>query len=759
MLVLAGAIPVVAGTGPRAGADPGPAACPWVGSSAPVATRVSELMAKMTEAQMLSMLGGLDSNTDPSSSGPVYAGETPAIPSLCIPALHLEDGPAGVGDGLTGVTQLPAPVALAASWDPALANAYGEVVGAEQRAKGTNVELGPTVNVVRDPRWGRAFETFGEDPYLSGQIGAAEIEGVQSQGVIAMVKHLAVYNEESLRDAPPDNAVVSDRAMQEIYLPAFQAAVTQGHAGAVMCAYNLVNGIPACQSPYLLSQVLDGQFGFGGFVTSDWFATKSSAPSVAAGLDMQMPTNCYYGQALTQDLADGAVTQSQVADMVGRVLRVMFAVGLFDQPQTGDPAAPATTPAHAALARQAAEEGAVLLQNTGHLLPLGGRALHSVAVISSDGGGGAVTAGGGSAAVTAAAVVSPFDAIARRAGSAVHVSYDDGTNLQSAAAAARAAQVAVVFAGLPESESQDLATIGLPPGDDQLIETVAAANPHTVVVLNTGSAVAMPWVHRVAGVVEAWYPGQEDGNAIAAVLFGDVDPSGKLPVTVPVDLSQVPAHTPQQWPGLGTVQYSEGVFVGYRYYDASGETPLFPFGYGLSYTTFGFSHPQISSANGKLEVTASVTNTGARAGADVVQLYVHDSSLAQEPPEQLKRFQRVVLQPGQTGKVTFTLDARDFAFWDSATQQWTVAPGSYQVRLGDSSRHLPEVFGFKLLRGTTVGAPVPDAPPALSPVVSAMSAVADAQCVKDTVAPLVNAGLTVGGDLWSLTGQPLSTLP
>ena len=761
-LVLAGGLSLFASAVPAgagSGSGSGSGGCPWVGSTAPAATRVAQLLARMTVAQKLSMLHGRTSNTDTTSSGPVYAGDTAAIPSLCIPALHLEDGPAGVGDGMAGVTQLPAPVALAASWDPALADRYGQVVGAEQLGKGANVELGPTVNIVRDPRWGRAFETFGEDPFLSGQMAAAEIRGVQSQGVIAMVKHLAVYNEETLRDTPVDNAVVSERAMQELYLPAFRAAVQQGQAGAVMCSYNEVDGVPACQSPYLMSQVLDGQFGFGGFVASDWFATKSSAPSAAAGLDMQMPDSCYYGSALGQEVKNGAVPLAELDGMTARVLGEMFRLGLFDRAPTGTPASVVTTPDHVALAQRTAEEGTVLLKDAGQVLPLDPARLRSLAVIGADGGSGATTGGGGSAAVKAPRVVTPLQGIVRRAGPHVHVAYDDGTDAVRAASVARAADVALVFVDVPESEGQDLADIELPPGDDEVIAAVAAANPHTVVVLDTGSAVAMPWVRQVAGVVEAWYPGQTDGDAVAAVLFGDVDPAGKLPVTFPASLAQVPARTPLQWPGVGDELYAEGVFVGYRYDDAVGETPLFPFGYGLSYTTFRLGDARLTAGpagSGRIQVQADLTNTGRRAGADVVQLYVHQPAATGEPPDQLQGFDRVPLQPGQSATVSFALDAGQLAHWDTAAHRWWVAPGTYQLRVGDSSRHLPLVATLTVPAGFSVGGATPPAPPAPSSSAALVSAAADATCVKGAVGPAVNGGATVLGDAASLTGQPTS---
>ncbi|HZU61732.1 MAG TPA: glycoside hydrolase family 3 protein, partial [Solirubrobacteraceae bacterium] len=447
--------------------------CPWMRSSRPVAARVGEVMARMNTRQKLDLVHGTLTGLL-TVTGPVYAGDTTAIPSLCLPALHLQDGPAGVGDGFTGVTQLPAPVALAATWDPRLAYRYGEVVGSEQRGKGANVDLGPTVNIVRDPRWGRAFEAYGEDPYLTSSVAVPYIRGVQAQGVMAQVKHLAAYAEETGRDGPTSDAIVSTRALEEIYLPPFQAAVQRAHVASVMCAYNQVNHQPACQNGFLLRQVLEGQFGFRGFVTSDWFATQSVAPSADAGLDMQMPDGCFFSKGLSQAMAQGAVPRRTLDAMVKRILTEMFRFHLVGARRPGRPSDAVSTPAHATVALRVAQDSPVLLRNARGILPLRIRSLRSIAVIGADAGSGAYTAGGGSASVVAGHVVTPYQGIRDRAGRRLKVTYNDGSNPSSAATAARSASVAIVFADLPEAESQDLPDIDLPPADNALISAVAA---------------------------------------------------------------------------------------------------------------------------------------------------------------------------------------------------------------------------------------------------------------------------------------------
>jgi beta-glucosidase len=808
--------------------------CPWVHSTAPIAERVAQVVAALTLDEKIQLVHG--------TAGSAYVGYVPAIPRRCIPALKMQDGPGGVADGMSGVTQLPAPVAVAASWDTSIARAYGAVIADEEWGKGANVNLGPTVNIVRDPRFGRAFETYGEDPFLTGRIAVAEIQGVQGQGVLAQVKHWVAYNQETFRNTTADDVVVGRRALHEIYMPQFEAAVTQGGASSVMCSYNTIDGRWACEKGYTQDTVLKGSWRFAGFITSDWGATHSTAAAATNGLDMQMPDTTYFAAALKAAVLAGQVPMARLDDMVGRILTEEFRFHLFGREQTGAPSAVVTNDRHAAVARTVAEQGAVLLRNAGGILPLNVGTVRSIAVIGPDGGPDAMTAGGGSAAVMAPYVITPFRGIADRAGSGVEVRYtegtlppdgplpavppqyfgpssgggqgltvqfynnmtlsgapvlarvdsnvsadwhdrspgagvnanrwsakwtgtitapvtgeytfsltsDDGSRLfvngtltidnwrnqapttetgkvtltagqpvqievdfyqdgggdsinlgwrvpsqaslmDQAVALARTSDVAVVFAGSFESEGADLTSIDLPGEQNQLISAVAAANPNTIVVLNTGSAVTMPWLDAVKAVVEAWYPGQEDGHAIAAVLFGDVDPSGKLPVTFPRSLADVPAATAAQWPGVnGQVQYSEGLGVGYRWYGAKGITPLFPFGFGLSYTTFRFGNLRIAHGRGRsVRVSADITNTGRRPGADVVQLYVGAPPSTGEPPWQLKAFEKVQVASGHTRRLTFELPAAAFAQWDTTANGWAVGTGTYRIGVGDSSADLP----------------------------------------------------------------------
>jgi beta-glucosidase len=822
------------------------AACPWVGSKAPIDARVAQVLAQMTLDEKITMVHGAASSA--------YTGYIPGDARLCIPALKMQDGPVGVR--MSDTTQLPSAADLAASFDPALANSYGSVIGAEDKTKGVDVDLGPTVNIVRDPRWGRAFESYSEDPYLTGQIGAGDINGIQSQGVMAQVKHWAVYNQETNRNTGSDNAIVDDRTVREIYTAAFGTIVDESQPSSAMCSYSTINGTYACENAYL-NKILKVDFGFDGFITSDWGATHSTVASANAGMDMQMPDGSYFGAALKQAVQTGEVPQSRLDDMVTRIMREEFRFGLFDHPSLDTPNAVAATPAHLAVAKKAAEDGTVLLKNDGNLLPLDAAKLHSIAVIGDGAGPNTMSAGGGSATVTGTGTVTPYDGIKARAGSGTTVTYaqgnlgengllptidssylttpsgaghglqgdyyanttlsgppaatrtdpqvaftwngspapgvpgtnfsakwtgtltppvtgtytfgltsDDGSRLlingqqvinnwrdqapntetaqvaltagqpvqievdyyqagggamvnlgwtvpgtdliSQAVALAAKSDVAVVYANNFESEGSDLANIDLPSAQNDLIEAVAAVNSKTIVVLNTGSAVTMPWLDKVKSVFEAWYPGQQAGNAIAALLFGDVNPSGKLPVTFPKSLDQVPAATTAQWPGVnGKVQYSEGLLVGYRWYDAKNLTPLFPFGYGLSYTTFSFSRLHLSapkmSGHGRVEATVDVTNTGSRAGAEVAQLYLSDPASTGEPVNQLKGFQKVFLQPGQTKRVHFDISAQDASFWDTHAQGWTLGAGTYTVHVGDSSRSLPLSATFLVVRPLTAG--------------------------------------------------------
>ncbi|MFI0720364.1 glycoside hydrolase family 3 C-terminal domain-containing protein [Streptomyces sp. NPDC021224] len=666
------------------GGDGGNGVCPWVGSTAPVADRVAQVLSHMTQTQKLTMLHG-------NGQAYPYIGNTDPIASLCIPAMGYHDGPSGVGDGFGGVTQLPSAVSSAATWDTALQKSYGTVAGNEFAGKGVDVALGPTMNIVRDPRWGRAFETYSEDPYLSAQMATASIQGMQSQGVMAQAKHVAVYNQETNRNGPADNAIVDQRTLHEIYLPAFQAAVSKGASASVMCAYSTVNGVYACQNADLLKKGLYQEAGFNGFVTSDWGGAHSTVDAANNGMTVEMPGGYFYADFLAQAVAAGQVSQATLDTMVTRVLTQMFAFGIFEKHKTGNRDSVVTSAAHQTTARQVAEQGSVLLKNDGNVLPLAGANATSIAVIGPDGGAGVRSVGGGSATSTSSGTVAPIDAIKKRAGTGASVTYNDGTDVNAAVTAARAAKVAVVCVGYGENEGTDQANIDLPNNQNALVQQVAAANPNTIVVLNTGSAVTMPWLGQVKGVVEEWYAGQEVGNSLAALLFGDVNPSGKLPVTFPASLNDVPAHTAAQWPGQGNVQYSEGLKVGYRWYDAQNIAPLFPFGFGLSYTSFSFSGLQVGAldGSGNATVSATVTNTGSRAGAEIAQLYVGDPASTGEPAKQLKGFSRVDLQPGASAKVTFTVSAHDLAYWNTSSSSWTTAAGAYQIMVGDSSRNLP----------------------------------------------------------------------
>jgi beta-glucosidase len=643
--------------------------------------RAASLVARMTIDEKITELHGIQDAE--------HRRFVPGIDRLGVPPLVITNGPAGVGPGddpqQPPATALPAPIALAATWDRAAAGGYGAIQGIETRDEAESLIEAPDVNIARVPENGRTFEGYGEDPYLAGQMAVADIQGIQRQGVIAEVKHYLANNQESARFSI--NEVIDDRTMHEIYLPQFQAAVQQGHAGAVMCAYPRVNGTFNCEDSSTLAGLLRGQWGFGGFVQSDFGAAHSTAASTQAGMDLEMPTGIYYGDAMKQAVSTGQVPMSTVDRLLVRRLATMIRFGDFGRRLARSP-----IPARAdgAVSRRLAEEAMVLLRNQAGQLPLDALRLHSIALIG-PGAGAAMTGGGGSSHVDPLYSVTPVEGMRHRLGRNASVTYTSGSDLTVAAAAARAADVAVVMVGDSETEGRDRSTLALSGTQDQLVEAVADANPHTVVVVKSGAPVLMPWSDRVAAILEAWYPGEEDGNAVAAVLFGDVNPSGKLPITFPAGDGQTPAHTPEQWPGVnGRAVYSEGLQVGYRYDDAQGLTPLYPFGYGLSYTTFAFSHLHAGrpDSQGGVVVDADVTNTGSRPGADVAQVYVGDPVSTGEPARQLEGFERVSLRPGETGHVRLTLDRRAFSQWDSARQAWTQAPGMYQLLVGDSSRAL-----------------------------------------------------------------------
>jgi beta-glucosidase-like glycosyl hydrolase len=672
--------PVTGGNG-----NGGNGVCPWVGSTAPVAQRVQQVLNTMDQAEEVTLVSG-----DGSSS---YIGQVGGIPNLCIPSLNLEDGPSGVGDGNGGVTAFPDGENAAATWDPALITQEGAAKGAEFAGKGANVSLGPTTNLVRDPRWGRTYETYGEDPYLAGQITSAEVNGLQSQGVMAEVKHAAAYDQEQYPNGG-DNETVSQQALEELYLTPFQTTIEQSAPASIMCSYAVVNGAPSCANADMLQRGLDDQANYGGFIVSDWGAAGNAVADAEGGMDIAMPFSD--ASSVSAALSAGTLSQATLNAVVARILTQMFAFGVFDNPASGSLSATVTTAAHQQTALQLGEEGTVMLKNNG-TLPLNPNMTGSIAVIGTDGGAAVELAGGGSGGVDSANTVWPLTGIQNAVGPNAKVTYTPGddngtTDIPQAVAAAQSATDAIVYVSAPEGEESDLTTLNLSSADETMIEDVAAANPHTIVVINSGSPVVMPWLNSVAGVFENWYGGGETGAATAALIFGTADPSGKLPVTFPASLSQVPAQTTAQWPGTPTGPiYSEGVNIGYRWYQSQNITPAFPFGYGLSYTKFSFSNLNVGAfnADGNATATATITNTGSVAGADVAQMYVGDPAASQDPPNQLKGFQRVMLNPGQAATVSFPLTIHDLASWSPTDNQWEARAGSYSIKVGDASNSLP----------------------------------------------------------------------
>jgi beta-glucosidase len=668
-------------------ADPALSQRPWMNKADSPEQRAALLVKAMTLDEEISMMHGV-------KPMPVegYAGYAPAIPRLGIPALAEADGRAGVGNQATQVTLLPAPIAAASGWDPALLNTFGQVLGDEEWKKGTTVALSPSIDVVRVPEWGRTFESYGEDPYLNGQMAQAEIKGIQSQGPIANANMDLTMHQESNRFK--EDSIVDERTLHEIYLVPFAAAVEQGHVGTVMCAYVKTNGVYSCESADVLNDMLRGELHFDGFVMSDWTATHSTVDAVENGLNQEMPGDKYFGASLRTAVESGEVSRSLIDQRVRQILVPMFRQGLFDNPNTGSWAANVQTPEHAAFSRHVAEQGTVLLKNDGDLLPLNKGV--SIAVIGEAGGSKPMAEGAGSSGVKPTYVISPFDGL-RKVAPGSSITCSSGSDLAAASRAATEARVAVVFVLTDETEGSDRPDLKLPSNQDQLIAAVAAANPRTIVVLDTGGPVLMPWIDKVAGVIEAWYPGQEDGNAIASILYGDVNPAAKLPLTFPRTASAIPTSSEQQWPGVdGRSVYSEKLNVGYRWYDTTNTEPLFPFGFGLSYTTFRLDTLSVTpktlhsgSSWKDVTVKVSVTNTGKRAGAEVVQVYVQQPAANGEPPHQLHAFGKVNLAPGETKPLTLSLDERSFSLYDVASRNWKTPVGKYTVLVGTSSRDLP----------------------------------------------------------------------
>jgi beta-glucosidase len=853
----------------REDTTPPPTSFPWLDATLAVDQRVEALLGQMTLANKIDMATGEFCN--------LYGFFNAPVPRLKIPALSMADGPAGVriagsnpvNDG--NATAMPAPIALAATWDVNLAKSYGDVLGDESFATGHNVLLGPAIDIVRTALGGRGFETFGEDPFLSSEIAVPYTQAIQAHPVLANAKHASLYNQETerLNDAHGLNVIVDERPMIEIYMPTFEAVIKRANIGTAMCAFNKVNGAYECEDAVSID-LLRNTFGLQGFIMSDYGATRSTVPSALAGLDQEQPAEHFYGQALSDAVSNGQVPQEILDGKMRHILRPMFEHKLFDQPvQIGT----FDAQAHAAIARTVAEQSIVLLKNTDNALPLAAANLKSIAVIGGD-AANASAQGGGSSKVKSAYGVTPLDGITTLVGSGVTVTHTEGTdpitaanqipggehavpssvlepaggeagahglqgsyylntdfsgtpavtrvdrqvavmmgfmnfgfaaqalptlpseftvapfsarwtgtltvpvtgeytftltsrgratlliggspvipdtashtlapssgtvqlnagekhNIQvdyvaehetinteggtvggevllswtppegavepgiaAAAEAAKAADVAIVVVRDFEAEGRDRPSITLPNNQDQLIAEVAKANPRTIVVVQTGAPIAMPWLDNVPAVIEAWYGGQEQGNAIAAALFGSVNPSGKLPVSFPKSLEEAPASTPEQFPGVnGVVNYSEGIFVGYRWFDNENVEPLFPFGYGLSYTTFTYDGLQIDNpapVDGQqqpVKVSFNVTNSGQRSGAELAQVYVGKLPGAVEtPPRQLAGFTKVALDPGASQTVSVQINPRSLSYWDTDMGAWVTPPGTVPIYVGSSSR-------------------------------------------------------------------------
>lgn len=709
---------------------------PYLDPRQPLETRVQDLLNRLTLDEKIALIHGDSKFT------------TAAIPRLGIPRRWLSDGPHGVREDVgpdtwdpSGHTDdfstgMPPLIALAATWNPDLGRAYGEVLGSEARKRNKEILLGPGVNIQRTPLGGRNFEFLGEDPWLASRLAVAFIQGVQSQGVAACVKHFAANNQETERNSI--DVAMDERTLREIYLPAFEAAVKEGGVWALMGAYNQFRGQHCCENAYLLNHVLKEEWGFKGLVVSDWAGTHNTDEAVNNGLDLEMGTeppyaNFYLAQPFLDGIRWGKYPVAILDEKVRRNLRVMFATKVFDAVR---PEGSINTTAHQATARRVAEESMVLLKNEGGLLPFDRAQIHSIAVIGAN-ATRLQSHSGGSTAIKAFYEVTPLEGILHEIGTTANVTFAQGysdvamsaqngkgpgdfasgpaaaerrrdEDLRArAVAAAHAADVVVIVGGLNhdkffDAEGSDRKNLELPYGQAELIRQVVAANPRTAVVLLSGGAVDMdPWLGQVPAVLQAWYGGMEGGNALGRVLFGEVNPSGKLPCTFPERLSDSPAHALGAYPGQnGKETYAEGLLVGYRWYDTRHIEPRFPFGFGLSYTTFAYGPLRIEgdpAGGGAYTAKVTLTNSGPRDGAETIQLYVrerHPSVI--RPEKELKEFRKVLLRAGETQTIALPLPRSAFAHYDPARAAWVADQGDYEILAGGSSRSLPATAPLRL---------------------------------------------------------------
>lgn len=683
---------------------------------------------------------------------------SPGVARLGIPEFWMTDGPHGIrpevlwdeweqaGWTNDSCVAFPALTCLAATWNPKIALLYGKSIGEEARYRNKTVLLGPGVNMYRSPLNGRNFEYMGEDPYLAGKMVVPYVQGVQQNGVAACVKHYALNNQEVNRHTT--NVIVDDRALYEIYLPAFKAAVLEGKAWAIMGSYNLYKDQHGCHNQYLLNDILKGEWGFDGVVVSDWGGVHNTQQAITNGLDMEFGSwtnglsngasnaydNYYLADPYLQLIREGKVGTKELDDKVRRILRLAYRTNM----DRNRPYGSLCSEAHFAAARQIGEEGIVLLQNKNNVLPIDLNRAKKIAVI----GENAVkmmTVGGGSSSLKVKYELSPLDGIRKRVGDKAEVVYARGyvgdpsgeyngvksrqdlednrspeELIAEAVAVAREADYVIFIGGLNKSAHQDCEDadrkeLGLSYGQDQVIAALAQANKNLIMVNISGNAIAMPWVKEVPAIVQAWYLGSEAGNAIASILLGDVNPSGKLPFTFPVSLQDVGAHQLGEYPGtprndgsnLVDEKYNESIFIGYRWADKQKTKPLFSFGHGLSYTTFEYgkvtADKKTIAKDEPITFTLTVKNTGDREGAEIVQLYISDKkSSLPRPVKELKGFQKVYLQPGEVKQVSFTIGTDALSFFDDGKHEWVAEPGQFEALVGASSTDIREKVVFEL---------------------------------------------------------------
>ena len=717
----------------------------YLDDNQPIESRVEDALSRMTVEEKVALTHAQSKFC------------SPGVARLGIPEFWMTDGPHGIrpevlwdeweqaGWTNDSCVAYPALTCLAATWSPEMSYLYGKSIGEEARYRNKTVILGPGVNIYRTPLNGRNFEYMGEDPYLASRMVVPYVQGVQENGVAACVKHYALNNHEANRHTT--NVIVDDRALYEIYLPAFKAAVQEGKTWTIMGSYNQYKGQHGCHNQYLLNDILKGEWGFDGAVVSDWGGTHDTNQAITNGLDMEFGSwtdglsngasnaydNYYLAMPYLQRIQSGQVGTAELDDKARRILRLAFRTNM----NRNRPYGSMRSPEHYAAARKIGEEGIVLLQNNNQVLPIITTNQPRIAVI----GENAVkmmTVGGGSSSLKVQREVSPLDGIRQRAAGQAEVLYArgyvgdasgeyngvvTGQNLNDIRSAeellAEAVQLAsgvdyVIFVGgLNKSKHQDCedsdrAGLELPYNQDAVISALARANKNLIVVNVSGNAVAMPWVKEVPAIVQAWFLGSEAGNSLASVLFGDVNPSGKLPFTFPARLVDVPAHQLGEYPGTpdeyGIYQqnYNEGIFVGYRWTDKQKKVkPLFPFGHGLSYTTFAYGKPKADSKTmspyGQLTITVPIKNTGSREGQEVVQLYISDKkSSLPRPVKELKAFNKVSLQPGEEKEITFTIDKESLCYFDDARHEWVAEPGQFEAIVAASAGDVRGVVPFAL---------------------------------------------------------------